>query len=168
MIFSRCRDQRLKGCSFHKCRLPLTTHSLTNISLPKATQKITLMGKFLMIVSWRRLRMRMMLSHLRTKLYCVKEQVSIFWVQVQWYQFFNLNLILCSTRSCCSLFFYGRVGHCAVGSIVGASNAKVASLIGADMVLIANGGLVSSNQNNSIKDIVHSQMQILSCGTSND
>jgi dethiobiotin synthetase len=33
-------------------------------------------------------------------------------------------------------------GHCAVGSIVGASNAKVASLIGADMVLVANGGLV--------------------------
>ena len=35
------------------------------------------------------------------------------------------------------------LGHCAVGSIVGASNAKVASLIGADMVLVANGGLVS-------------------------
>ena len=34
-------------------------------------------------------------------------------------------------------------GHCAVGSIVGASNAKVASLIGADMVLVANGGLGS-------------------------
>ena len=32
-------------------------------------------------------------------------------------------------------------GHCAVGSIVGMNNAKVASLIGADMVLIANGGL---------------------------
>ena len=32
-------------------------------------------------------------------------------------------------------------GHCAVGSIVGASNAKVASMLGADMVLIANGGL---------------------------
>jgi hypothetical protein len=31
-------------------------------------------------------------------------------------------------------------GHCAVGSIVGLSNAKVASLIGADMVLVANGG----------------------------
>jgi len=34
-------------------------------------------------------------------------------------------------------------GHCAVGSIVGLSNAKVASLIGADMVLVANGGLGS-------------------------
>ena len=34
-------------------------------------------------------------------------------------------------------------GHCAVGSIVGASNAKVASIIGASMVLIANGGLGS-------------------------
>lgn len=35
-------------------------------------------------------------------------------------------------------------GHCAVGSIVGASNAKVAEMIGASMVLIANGGLGSS------------------------
>lgn len=34
-------------------------------------------------------------------------------------------------------------GHCAVGSIVGASNAKVASLLGAGMVLVANGGLGS-------------------------
>ena len=32
-------------------------------------------------------------------------------------------------------------GHCAVGSIVGVNNAKVASMIGADMVLVANGGL---------------------------
>ncbi len=32
-------------------------------------------------------------------------------------------------------------GHCAVGSIVGACNAQVASLIGAKMVLVANGGL---------------------------
>lgn len=32
-------------------------------------------------------------------------------------------------------------GHCAVGSIVGLNNAKVANLLGADMVLIANGGL---------------------------
>jgi dethiobiotin synthetase len=35
-------------------------------------------------------------------------------------------------------------GHCAVGSIVGLNNAKVASLIGADMVLVANGGLGSA------------------------
>ena len=35
-------------------------------------------------------------------------------------------------------------GHCAVGSIVGASNAKVASLIGGSMVLVANGGLGES------------------------
>lgn len=34
-------------------------------------------------------------------------------------------------------------GHCGVGSIVEASNAKVASMLGADMVLIANGGLGS-------------------------
>ena len=32
-------------------------------------------------------------------------------------------------------------GHCAVGSIVGLNNAKVAALVGADMVLVANGGL---------------------------
>eukprot|EP00543_Licmophora_paradoxa_P006340 CAMPEP_0202451926 /NCGR_PEP_ID=MMETSP1360-20130828/10239_1 /ASSEMBLY_ACC=CAM_ASM_000848 /TAXON_ID=515479 /ORGANISM="Licmophora paradoxa, Strain CCMP2313" /LENGTH=319 /DNA_ID=CAMNT_0049070609 /DNA_START=356 /DNA_END=1315 /DNA_ORIENTATION=+ len=32
-------------------------------------------------------------------------------------------------------------GHCAVGSIVGAGNAQVASWLGADMVLVANGGL---------------------------
>ena len=35
-------------------------------------------------------------------------------------------------------------GHVAVGSIVGLNNAKVASLIGADMVLVANGGLGSA------------------------
>lgn len=35
-------------------------------------------------------------------------------------------------------------GHCAVGSIVGINNAKVASLLGADMVLICNGGLGSA------------------------
>lgn len=35
-------------------------------------------------------------------------------------------------------------GHCAVGSIVGLNNAKVASVIGADMVLVANGGLGSA------------------------
>lgn len=35
-------------------------------------------------------------------------------------------------------------GHCAVGSIVNVNNAKVASSIGADMVLVANGGLGSA------------------------
>jgi dethiobiotin synthetase len=35
-------------------------------------------------------------------------------------------------------------GHCAVGSIVGLNNAKVASLLGADMVLVCNGGLGSA------------------------
>ena len=32
-------------------------------------------------------------------------------------------------------------GHCAVGSIVNVNNAQVASLLGASMLLIANGGL---------------------------
>jgi len=35
-------------------------------------------------------------------------------------------------------------GHCAVGSIVGVNNAQVASMVGADMVLVANGGLGSA------------------------
>lgn len=35
-------------------------------------------------------------------------------------------------------------GHCAVGSIVGVNNAQVAALLGADVVLVANGGLGSS------------------------
>ena len=35
-------------------------------------------------------------------------------------------------------------GHCAVGSIVNANNAKVASMLGASMLLIANGGLGSA------------------------
>lgn len=44
-----------------------------------------------------------------------------------------------SSRSAVTLI--EGTGHCAVGSIVGLNNAKVASLLGADMVLIANGGL---------------------------
>jgi dethiobiotin synthetase len=35
-------------------------------------------------------------------------------------------------------------GHCAVGSVVGVNNAQVASMLGASMVLIANGGLGSA------------------------
>jgi len=35
-------------------------------------------------------------------------------------------------------------GHCGVGSIVNLNNAKVASLLGADMVLVANGGIGSA------------------------
>ena len=35
-------------------------------------------------------------------------------------------------------------GHAGVGSIVGASNAKIASMLGADMILVANGGLGST------------------------
>ena len=45
------------------------------------------------------------------------------------------------------IHFTSSAGHCAVGSIVGASNAKVASLLGAGMVLVANGGLVSYKSN---------------------
>jgi len=35
-------------------------------------------------------------------------------------------------------------GHCAVGSVVGLNNAAVAGMLGADMVLVANGGLGSA------------------------
>lgn len=42
-------------------------------------------------------------------------------------------------------------GHCAVGSIVGLNNAKVASLIGADMILVANGGLVRKREAGALK-----------------
>jgi len=35
-------------------------------------------------------------------------------------------------------------GHCAVGSIVDVNNAQVAAMLGADMVLVANGGLGSA------------------------
>eukprot|EP00586_Coscinodiscus_wailesii_P012167 CAMPEP_0172501370 /NCGR_PEP_ID=MMETSP1066-20121228/149111_1 /TAXON_ID=671091 /ORGANISM="Coscinodiscus wailesii, Strain CCMP2513" /LENGTH=493 /DNA_ID=CAMNT_0013276125 /DNA_START=64 /DNA_END=1545 /DNA_ORIENTATION=+ len=35
-------------------------------------------------------------------------------------------------------------GHCAVGSVVNLNNARVAAMIGADMVLVANGGLGSA------------------------
>ena len=35
-------------------------------------------------------------------------------------------------------------GHCAVGSVVGANNAEVARMLGASMLLIANGGLGSA------------------------
>lgn len=35
-------------------------------------------------------------------------------------------------------------GHCAVGSVVGVNNAQVAAMIGADVVLVANGGLGSA------------------------
>ena len=35
-------------------------------------------------------------------------------------------------------------GHCAVGSVVNANNAQVAHMLGASMVLIANGGLGES------------------------
>lgn len=40
----------------------------------------------------------------------------------------------------CEVVLCEGTGHCAVGSIVGMSNAKVASDVGADMVLVANGG----------------------------
>lgn len=47
-------------------------------------------------------------------------------------------------RSVSDVVLCEGTGHCAVGSIVGAGNAKVASMIGADMVLVANGGLGSA------------------------
>jgi len=48
-----------------------------------------------------------------------------------------------SISDCSSVVLCEGTGHCGVGSIVGASNARVASITGASMVLIANGGLGS-------------------------
>mmetsp|Transcript_19396 Transcript_19396/g.41855 ORF Transcript_19396/g.41855 Transcript_19396/m.41855 type:complete len:494 (+) Transcript_19396:139-1620(+) len=45
---------------------------------------------------------------------------------------------------CSDVVLAEGTGHCAVGSIVNVNNAKVASILGADMVLIANGGLGSA------------------------
>lgn len=45
-------------------------------------------------------------------------------------------------------------GHCAVGTIVDASNAAVASWLGSPMVLVANGGLVSYLEIGSVDDNV--------------
>jgi dethiobiotin synthetase len=58
----------------------------------------------------------------------------------------QLDLIINAVKSISSrneVILCEGTGHCAVGSIVGASNAKVANLIGGSMVLIANGGLGS-------------------------
>lgn len=46
--------------------------------------------------------------------------------------------------SACDVVLMEGTGHAAVGSIVGASNARVASWVGAEMVLVANGGLGST------------------------
>lgn len=48
-----------------------------------------------------------------------------------------------SISACSGVVLCEGTGHCGVGSIVGASNARVASITGAAMVLIANGGLGS-------------------------
>lgn len=45
---------------------------------------------------------------------------------------------------CSDVVLAEGTGHCAVGSIVNVNNAKVASIMGADMVLVANGGLGSA------------------------
>jgi len=45
-------------------------------------------------------------------------------------------------------------GHVGVGSIVDMSNAQTAALIGADVVLVANGGLGSAFDELEVKDRV--------------
>ncbi len=39
------------------------------------------------------------------------------------------------------IVLFEGTGHCAVGSVVGVNNAQVAKMMGADVVLVANGGL---------------------------
>jgi len=45
-------------------------------------------------------------------------------------------------------------GHCAVGSIVGVNNAQIAAMLGADVVLVANGGLGSTFDELTLNRIV--------------
>jgi len=42
------------------------------------------------------------------------------------------------------IVLFEGTGHCAVGSVVGVNNAQVAAMLGADVVLVANGGLGSA------------------------
>jgi dethiobiotin synthetase len=56
----------------------------------------------------------------------------------------NVELAMQHVTDASDIVLCEGTGHCAVGSIVNVNNAKVASMIGADMVLIANGGLGSA------------------------
>ncbi len=51
-------------------------------------------------------------------------------------------------------------GHCAVGSVVGVNNAQVAGMLGASMILIANGGLGSAFDELGELLCVHVSMQL--------
>ena len=55
-------------------------------------------------------------------------------------------------------------GHCAVGSIVSLNNAKCASMIGADMVLVANGGLGSAFDELELNRILCQQYNVRVAG----
>lgn len=59
-------------------------------------------------------------------------------------QIHDVELAMDNVASASDVVVLEGTGHCAVGSIVGLNNAKVASLLGADMVLICNGGLGSA------------------------
>jgi len=58
-------------------------------------------------------------------------------------QIYDIQRAVEYISSCSDVVICEGTGHCGVGSIVGASNARVASLTNATMVLIANGGLGS-------------------------
>jgi BioD-like phosphotransacetylase family protein len=60
---------------------------------------------------------------------CAREQVEL------------IHRAFVETKETSDIVLCEGTGHCAVGSIVHASNAQVASWLGAKMVLVANGGL---------------------------
>jgi len=51
-----------------------------------------------------------------------------------------LNIVKSTSNNSSSVIIEGT-GHAGVGSIVGASNARVAAELGADVILVVNGGL---------------------------
>ena len=55
-------------------------------------------------------------------------------------------------------------GHCAVGSIVHASNAQVASWLGAKMILVANGGLGNTFDELQLNKVFCDQENVEICG----
>lgn len=58
-------------------------------------------------------------------------------------QLYAIQEAVATISNCSDVVICEGTGHCGVGSIVGASNARVASLTNSTMVLVANGGLGS-------------------------
>jgi len=56
----------------------------------------------------------------------------------------NIKQSISQIKKVADVIMCEGTGHCGVGSIVALNNAKVASILGADMVLVANGGIGSA------------------------